>query len=592
MKFNLKQFMMKGQTMLQASAGNRPLPIPPTFPVAWDDPGDVELLWGYSPAYYPKPLLPLEFAVGALPPLVAGNRVLARYGVPVETQTRLINGYPYSANRWLGAPPMTGERGAGEWGERETIALIRQLRQRWEEEWLPEIKSHLTAWQAVDFSGAPWPALLTQLDESMARVDRLQELHIEVGLIFFIAIQHFESWLQNIFVSATGEKVDAYTLLAGFESTGAQSSQTLWQLSRSALMQPEVYWVLRECPPAQALTALQDSDEGQEFFAELQSYLQAYGYQGDKNYLSHPTWQEEPTPVLHILRGYLAQSTRNLADDLHATATRREAALATVRVRLAALPNVDCEHFEFLLKCAQEATWLREEHPHWLDLRIYATIRHNLVAVGQRFVQAGLLAAPADIFYLTLDEVRATLRHSTARQELVVQRRALYQQYAAYTPPTLLGSIPAQPMPNHPLLAAMAQNSAELPVTGPTPRANGPTAPALPAAPGQTLRGHAASAGCVRGRARLLASPAEAGRLHVGDILVTVNTTPSWTSLYANIAGLVTDAGGILSHAAVVAREFGIPAVVGTRAATTLIKEGQLIEVNGSEGVVKLMESR
>jgi pyruvate,water dikinase len=93
----------------------------------------------------------------------------------------------------------------------------------------------------------------------------------------------------------------------------------------------------------------------------------------------------------------------------------------------------------------------------------------------------------------------------------------------------------------------------------------------------------------VRGRARLIASPAEASQLRADDILVTANTTPAWTAIFANIAGLVTDNGGILSHAAVVAREFGIPAVVGTRSATTLIKEGQLIEVNGAEGMVRLM---
>ena len=576
--------------MNQAIASNHPIPTPAGFPVQWDNPADAALLWVYSPAYYAKPLLPLEFDLGALPPVLAGNQVFARYGAAFQSQARLINGYLFQATRYLPETYDGAQAPLPDWRAEEIIPVISNVQQRWESAWLPEIQTHLAAWQAFDLTSATLPALVSHLDESVQRIDRLQELHIEVGVVFFTAIHHFAEWLQG----ALGAEVDVYPLLAGFESTGARSSQALWQLSRLALMQPEVYWILRESPIEQLLPALSESDEGQEFLAAFQEFLQSYGYQGDKNYLSQPTWAEEPTPVLQMLRGYVTQPQRDLTADLHLTADRRTSEVALIRQRLAALPKVDLAHFEFLLQAAQEGTWLREEHPHWLDLRIYAATRQVVNEIGRRFVQAGLLAAAPDIFYLTLAEVRQLLTQASPQQALVAQRRAQQKVYAGYTPPTLLGSLPAQPLPNHPLLAAMAQNTAELSLPAAKPQA--PSRPAVASTASATgerdwgeLRGHAASAGCVRGRARLIASPAEASQLRADDILVTANTTPAWTAIFANIAGLVTDNGGILSHAAVVAREFGIPAVVGTRSATTLIKEGQLIEVNGAEGMVRLM---
>ena len=107
----------------------------------------------------------------------------------------------------------------------------------------------------------------------------------------------------------------------------------------------------------------------------------------------------------------------------------------------------------------------------------------------------------------------------------------------------------------------------------------------------QTLRGHSASAGTVRGPARVVRSLSEADRVRAGDVLVAVATMPAWTPLFATIAAVVTDVGGITSHCAVVAREYGIPAVVGTTVATSMIRDGQLLEVDGQAGTVRILGS-
>ena len=202
-------------------------------------------------------------------------------------------------------------------------------------------------------------------------------------------------------------------------------------------------------------------------------------------------------------------------------------------------------------------------------------MRRLLLALGQRLQAAGVLERREDIFYLTPDEVRATVATEplAAPQALVRQRRATEETYAAIAPPLMFGPLPTQAPPAHPIVAAHMQNAGD-----PSQAAVTPT----------ELKGMPASAGKVSGTARVLHALPEAGKLQPGDILVTTGTVPAWTPLFANIAGLVTATGGPLSHATVVAREFGIPAVASAVGATALIQDGQLIEVDGNRGVVLL----
>jgi pyruvate,water dikinase len=156
---------------------------------------------------------------------------------------------------------------------------------------------------------------------------------------------------------------------------------------------------------------------------------------------------------------------------------------------------------------------------------------------------------------------------------LVAGRYAEIERQRALTPPPVLGAIPTQPPPDDPFTRlAMKFNGV----------------PQAPAAPGE-LRGSPGSAGTVRGRARVIHSIAEAGRLEPGDILVAETTAPPWTPLFAIVGAVVTDTGGVLSHCAVVAREYGIPAVVGTGMASAVVSDGQMLEIDGDAGIVRFV---
>jgi pyruvate,water dikinase len=175
-------------------------------------------------------------------------------------------------------------------------------------------------------------------------------------------------------------------------------------------------------------------------------------------------------------------------------------------------------------------------------------------------VRANVLHEPEDIYYLTFQELREVVRTHKLDDQIVSERKAEHERHWTLTPPRVFTS------------------DGEI-VLGKYKRAD------LPAG---ALVGLAVSAGVVEGRARVLSHMAEA-ELEAGDILVTAFTDPSWTPLFVSIKGMVTEVGGLMTHGAVIAREYGLPAVVGVENATSLIKDGQRIRVHGTDGYVEIL---
>jgi rifampicin phosphotransferase len=188
--------------------------------------------------------------------------------------------------------------------------------------------------------------------------------------------------------------------------------------------------------------------------------------------------------------------------------------------------------------------------------------------------QAGMLDTVNDVFYLTPDELQNG--RDVPMKRLVQERKTEMERFSHVTPPPMLGTAPAFEMTDGgSMIRALFKGE-----MSPANNSNGET---------NNVKGHPGSAGVARGTARVIHSLAEAGKLQPGDILVAVSTEPPWTPLFATASAIVTDSGGVLSHSAVVAREYRIPAVVGTGNATTTFKDGQLIEVNGNAGIVRVV---
>jgi pyruvate,water dikinase len=502
------------------------------------------------------------------------NAAATKYDAPIRFKARRINTYQYSQ---FSPPPVPPDELAamGKRAEEKIGAAMARLGALWADEWLPEVKEHLAYWRGYDLNGASAAQLADHLEETQRRQRRVWDIHFEVGLPMLMSMSLFDEMYRDV-LGAEGA-FDSFKLLQGFENKTVESGTALWQLSREALRLPSVRAVLEEKAAEEVIPALAASDEGRAFLAKLNEYLDVYGRRSDKfDSLSYPSWIEDPTPVVKNLKDFVGQPDRDLVAERAALVAERDQAVAHARERLQGYPRQVREQFEFLLAAAQTGVVLSEDHGYWIDYCTMYEARQVLLACGRRLVAAGALERPDDTVHLSFEEIAASLRATPAidRRALVAERKAEMAHFRAIQPPPVLGTMPAGPPPDDPMTRTMGKffGAPPKPPTDPT-----------------RLEGAAGSPGKTVGTARVIRALSDAGRLGKGEILVAETTAPPWTPLFATAGAVVTDTGGILSHCAVVAREYGIPAVVGVGAATALIKDGQTIEVDGDAGTVRIV---
>jgi len=323
---------------------------------------------------------------------------------------------------------------------------------------------------------------------------------------------------------------------------------------------------LATCPPGELEVRLQESPEGRDLWARhIQPFLDEYGYRSiQEAELMLPNWAEDPSYILGVLANYAPAGPE--ADPARREAERRadkNAAIQEVESRLGRL-SPKRPVFRLLLRQTQLFSLLRENVKSDV-IRTGAGGRGAARELGRRLHERGLLA-PDDVYFLRVEELAALLHGEadTAHvRELARARRIQYHLNQQSTPPEIIRG-------DEPLVPASAGDE-ELPV-------------------GNVLRGLPCSPGRVTGRARLIADPRSCPALAPGDVIVAPLTDPGWTPLFLTAGGLVVDLGSLLSHGAIVAREYGIPAVVNTKHAMQVIRDGQMVTVDGSKGTVTVHE--
>jgi phosphohistidine swiveling domain-containing protein len=541
-----------------------------TFSVNWDDPADARYAWTLERMHAPEPMTladALAFKCAFDHGLTAAARA---YGVPLRALTRRINTYLYLAlvpTNWRATQhPDDADR---------LSAAIGRLGDLWDDEYLPEIKRHLQHWEALDPASLTLSQLIDALDDSVEQTRRLYEIHFLIWLPFMAAISLFDDFYRDVLGAVSD--FDAYRLLQGFDNKTLESGRALWQLSRRALQIAPVRGVLEQEPAEAVTAALEESPEGQRFLDLLHEYLQKWGQRGDRWGWSFPSWIEDPTPVIRTLKDYVRQPDRDLEGELAAQVAEREQLVSAAHEQLRSQPPDVVNRFEFLLKAAQKAIVLTEDHSHWIDFRCMYHLHRISLEVGRRLSAAGVLDRRDDVFLLTLEELRDTALQLPRlnRRAQIAARRAEMEYFRSVPAPPTLGVPATGAAPTDPVSVALSKFFG---------------APPPPTGDHTVIRGNCGSPGKATGPARVVHSLAGAGKLQPHDVLVVKTTAPPWTPLFATAAALVSDTGGILSHCAVVAREYGIPAVVGTGNATQRIHDGQLIEVDGDVGIVRLVQ--
>jgi phosphohistidine swiveling domain-containing protein len=355
-----------------------------------------------------------------------------------------------------------------------------------------------------------------------------------------------ESWLKILVTLAVGFKERDNVmacLMTGLENPTVLLNEELWGLSRLARRHPAVKEAVRRTAPER----LDHCPEGREFLRAFDDFIKKYGHrEGACWYLTTPTWRQDPQQVWRLL-GALVE-TENRRGDPEEVRTRRRAALALVKNRSRFLPGL-WPTFHWMLNRLCDLNTFRETS-HFDLTRPLAALQEIAAELGRRLVHRGALDREDDLGYLTYEQVREWVLgkfpppHET--RKLIAARRAAYRVVNGRWQTERFGAVHT----------------------------------------GADLRGIAASPGVVRGRVRIIHGEHEYDSLGAGEILVSPYTNPAWTPLFATAAAVVTETGGVSSHAAIIAREYGIPAVMAVPGVTRALKDGQEIIVDGNRGVV------
>lgn len=326
---------------------------------------------------------------------------------------------------------------------------------------------------------------------------------------------------------------------------------------------PEVVAFLRAVGDEGFLDELPKVAGGTEARDAIEAYLDRYGMRcvGEID-ITRPRWRERPSTLVPVIldnvRNFEPGAAERRFEQGRRKAREKE---QDVLSRLRELPDGEQRAGAAQRMISQVRAFAGyREYPKYGIVCRSSVYKQALLAEAERLVAAGVLREREDVFYLTFQEFRDVVRSHQVDDQLVQQRKDAFRSYAALTPPRVLTSDGES-------------------VSGAYRRED---------VPAGALAGLAVSAGTVEGRARVVLDIAEAD-LEPGDILVTAFTDPSWSPLFVGIAGLVTEVGGLMTHGAVIAREYGLPAVVGVEGATRLIRDGQRIRVHGTDGYVEIL---
>ncbi|MCX5317586.1 rifamycin-inactivating phosphotransferase [Streptomyces sp. NBC_00154] len=371
-------------------------------------------------------------------------------------------------------------------------------------------------------------------------------------------------WLNDKLQEWLGEKNAADTLtLSAPDNVTSEMGLALLDVADVIRPQPEVVAFLQGVEDEGFLDELAKLAGGTEARDAIEAYLDRYGMRcvGEID-ITRPRWRECPSTLVPVIldnvRIFEPGAAERRFEQGWQKAQKKE---QDVLSRLRALPDGDQKADEAKRMIDRVRTFIGyREYPKYGIISRYFVYKQALLEEAERLMQADVLPEKEDIFYLTFQELHDVVRSNQVDDELIQQRKDAFRSYHALTPPRVLTS------------------DGEA-VTGAYRRDD---------VPAGALIGLPVSAGTIEGRARVILDMAEAD-LEAGDILVTTFTDPSWSPLFVGIAGLVTEVGGLMTHGAVIAREYGLPAVVGVEQATRLIRDGQRIRVHGTDGYVEIL---
>lgn len=536
---------------------------------------------------------PVSRALAALFPEAAteGFRAaMERYGMLLEgLEFKVVNRFVYICARGVGAPK--GAKGpppklifklltklhpeikkrlrtvAETWETkrwREDVAL-------WDTEWKPAIARENRELQSVDLAALSDAQLIAHLDRCFDAARRAVKRHHSLNATALLPLGDF---LVNVKEWTGQAPADVLPLFRGASRVSQGANEELDALARAINVDPDAATLLENADAPSLVSAL---TQRQDAVGEAaRRYVDAVGVRLATGYdFADLTVAEMPEVLVETIRAAVHGKTATVANDV----ARREAAL---RERV---PAQHRQHFDELLAEARLTYRIRDERGYLNDAWSCGIARRAILEGGRRLAAKGRLFDAEHAVELTPDELKSMLGGGSGRTaEEAAADTAFRKTHTSQDAPQFLGGTPSGPPPADwlPPAAARAERAVGI-VMGEMFAARAKQQSAT------KVSGFAASPGQVTGIARLVLDPSDMGRIRKGDVLITRATSPAYNALLPLIGGVVTDRGGTLSHAALVAREYGIPAVVGCGNATELIRDGARVRIDGASGMVEVI---
>ena len=444
----------------------------------------------------------------------------------------------------------------------KTLTNDRQHKDFWDRA-LPELQGAASKWEAADLAATDDEALLAGIAE-LARAEGWYWTS-NGGHTFGVA-KSVDDQLQAFLREALPDhNFTSGQFLSGFESRIMQANHDMFAIAALIKAQPALYEAVIATPARRLMTVLRRRNDTGEVLEAIDTYLATYGHQGYSLDFCEPTQQQDPSAMFVTLKNMVQRADYDPASHEAEATRKRENALAEIRELL---EPFEYWQFRYRMWFAYQYYPMREESCFVLGTA-WPALRRIAAELGQRLVDVGTLSEPDDLYFLTSDEIKPALAARALGKAmpeylaLTANRRELREARKRLHPP---GTIPEEASENPGVKFKQTQFKND--------------------DSSDTLRGIPVSPGTITAPASRIMSAQEFDRMQPGSILVCPMTSPAWTQLFAHAVGLVTDIGGILGHGSIVAREYGIPAVVGTGNVTRRIESGQTLEVDGDAGTV------
>ena len=564
--------------------------------------------WFFDGMHNPEPLYPFDTImtenwwvgvsqmstrVWALPPAIGLDQ-------------RIVNGYLYASPNAVTDPSLIAQR--AEYFNRRAGHYFENWDQIFDE-WKHKAQACIDELKAIEFKPLPEYepeesvmnhvgtysslALLKTYSRLIENMLTMGSYHFEMLNLGYGAYLTFREFCQNVFPGIADQSIT--DMVSGIDIVLFRPDDELRKLARKAVDLNVADVLLAKTDPDQALAALRSSEAGKEWVAALEAAKDPWFWYSTGSGYCHAdaVWMTDLRMPFTALRGYITaiQQGKDVSRPLAEILEKRERVAAEYRALLPT--DEDGVAFDSLIGLARKVFPFVEDHNFYVEHYHHSIFWEKVRSLGDLFVNAKFFADREDIFYLHRHEVYDALydvligwavgtepRGVTYWKPVVEKRKKLRDALARWTPPPALGTPPETiTEPLTVMLWGITQEAIDEWV-------------GVDAESATEFRGVAASAGKVQGRARVVTDTNQLYEVQDGEILVCRITAPAWAPVFNRVQAAVSDMGGMMAHTAIICREYGLPSVVGTGFATARIKTGDLVEVDGNLGIVRILEQK